>query len=1426
MAKDYYIGLDCGTDSVGWAATDPEYHLITATGKVKKDGKTKTIKCELQGVRLFNGADTAAERRVARSVRRRGERAKNRLKLLRMLFRDEISQVDPEFYQRLRESFYWQEDKKLQNNSKNTLFNDSNYTDKDYFKQYPTIWHLRKAIIEADDGQHFDIRLYFLAIQHILKRRGHFLIEGKFRAGSDFAKIFTQFKEAAEATGYHITNKPESIEALIKAKMTKNDKKRELTRLLFVDKKDLAAGEEVPEFAQKGAKNLVTLMVGGQAKVGEVFGLDIEDEKSVSFASAGFEDKVPELETELGAENMSLVLAAKQVYDYGVLINILRGNTYISEAMVANYEQHEKDLKEIKEVLRTNRQAYDEIFKTEVFDEKHPNYNSYIGKGYIEKSGRRQTKRIEQEDFNKYLEKALEEHDAPSELLRRAQNRELLPKQRGFAKGTIPQQVHHQELERILEKLQKDFPSFAEVVPGEPEKCNTKAKKIAIIHSFRIPYYCGPLVKRSIDEKGNPVPGGKSQFSWGDREIEEIICPWNFEQIVDLDARAKNFIRRMTNECTYLVGEEVLPKSSLLYQEYMVLNELNNLKLNGARIDQELKQKLYEQGFVSIQSGLSGNITLKALNRWAKSQAIIGANDELTGTSDTKYLPSLKTHQAFLRILGESYRKEFAVKDLGQAIETITVLGEERKMLRRQLAKLLSLDEQDERIRKMTKLGGTFKDWGRLSATFLNGIRAQVDGREMTIIEALRETTHNLMELRGSEYQFAQKVEEFNSNQTPKDQRVTYADVKALYCSPAVKRSVWQALQIVREIAKSQGQAPKKIFLEATRGDDKDQRSRRSPKNNQTLRRKEQLMEIYEKMRHDPETQKLLSQLDKQDDRSLQSKKLFLYFSQMGKCAYTGEPINLEEINNTQLYDIDHIYPRSKTKDDSITRNLVLVKAECNREKSDTYPLPQKFQTARTQHLWLDLRKDNLITQEKYERLTRKTPLTADELGGFIARQLVETSQSVKAIRDLLVREYPDTKVVLVKAGQVSDLRHQFASGMKNHDSGQYIVDPRPEFVKVRELNDLHHAKDAYLNIVVGNVMSMTFTDNPVRWVKEHKDSSYTINPIRLFRSTKVYRNRHGKDTDWPHTQGWNFQESIDVMSSVMQNNHVLITRKSYEESSELSDLQLVGKTDKADGIMPIKQERRLQQVAKYGGYNSVKGAYFALIEQMNKKGEAERFIVSVPQTAKANPGKYLREKYAGATVILPKIRYQATMQVNGMPLTLALRTGKSIGFYSAKQLFTSVDAASYLSKVVKVLDKIKKNKEYKIQKEWDNINPEGNIKLFDSLVNKIDIMAKAPGFRLIIPKIKESKDAFSALALEDQIRVLSEFMKIYKCNPEKADLSSIIKEKANFVGSILTSTNITGQDSVYLINQSITGLYREYINLKTVQPKTNKQQK
>jgi hypothetical protein len=102
---------------------------------------------------------------------------------------------------------------------------------------------------------------------------------------------------------------------------------------------------------------------------------------------------------------------------------------------------------------------------------------------------------------------------------------------------------------------------------------------------------------------------------------------------------------------------------------------------------------------------------------------------------------------------------------------------------------------------------------------------------------------------------------------------------------------------------------------------------------------------------------------------------------------------------------------------------------------------------------WKLLKDRGFISDKKFTRLVRSTPLTDKELSEFVARQVVETQQSTKAIANLMKEYYPNTRPVYSKAKNVSDFRDKF------------------EFVKFRELNNLHHAKDAYLNILADNLI-------------------------------------------------------------------------------------------------------------------------------------------------------------------------------------------------------------------------------------------------------------------------------------------------------------------------------------------------------------------
>lgn len=77
--QEWFLGLDIGTNSVGWAVTDPQYNILKFKGNA------------MWGIYLFDEAKTAAERRVNRSARRRLARRKQRINFLQEFFAKEIA---------------------------------------------------------------------------------------------------------------------------------------------------------------------------------------------------------------------------------------------------------------------------------------------------------------------------------------------------------------------------------------------------------------------------------------------------------------------------------------------------------------------------------------------------------------------------------------------------------------------------------------------------------------------------------------------------------------------------------------------------------------------------------------------------------------------------------------------------------------------------------------------------------------------------------------------------------------------------------------------------------------------------------------------------------------------------------------------------------------------------------------------------------------------------------------------------------------------------------------------------------------------------------------------------------------------------------------------------------------------------------------
>lgn len=109
-------------------------------------------------------------------------------------------------------------------------------------------------------------------------------------------------------------------------------------------------------------------------------------------------------------------------------------------------------------------------------------------------------------------------------------------------------------------------------------------------------------------------------------------------------------------------------------------------------------------------------------------------------------------------------------------------------------------------------------------------------------------------------------------------------------------------------------------------------------------------MELYKNCKKEAEKfcpyfDALSKKLSDEDESKLRRDKLYFYYIQLGKCMYTGEEISLGELmNGNGRFDIDHIYPRSKIKDDSLT-NKVLVNKTVNNNKTNVYPIDAAIQS-------------------------------------------------------------------------------------------------------------------------------------------------------------------------------------------------------------------------------------------------------------------------------------------------------------------------------------------------------------------------------------------------------------------------------------------------------------------------------------------------
>ncbi|RHW48766.1 hypothetical protein DS832_00520 [Bombilactobacillus bombi] len=334
-SDNYNIGLDIGTSSVGWAVTDDHYQLFSLKKK------------NALGVRLFDGGNTAEERRGYRSVRRRLNRRKQRLQWLKEIFAPEINPIDPEFFARLNYSWVTHGDQQHQLFN-HIVFNDQE-SEEEFYDKYPTISHLRSTMIHHPE-QKFDLRLIYLAFHNLIKYRGNFLYESQGEhlksSGAQLQALLGELSQDLEAYGLEV-----DLTGIEEVLLDKN-----LSNSIKIDKSlKLVKNNISYKYTQKDIskiKIILNLMLGlldDLAPIIKVIPIDKKEFK-IKFSDGNIDTKLEQVQDSLTDTQNALLEKIYQIYNEIILAKMINGKTYLSDSWVELYEQHHAQLQDLKQM--------------------------------------------------------------------------------------------------------------------------------------------------------------------------------------------------------------------------------------------------------------------------------------------------------------------------------------------------------------------------------------------------------------------------------------------------------------------------------------------------------------------------------------------------------------------------------------------------------------------------------------------------------------------------------------------------------------------------------------------------------------------------------------------------------------------------------------------------------------------------------------------------------------------------------------------------------------------------------------------------------------------------------------------------------------------------------------------------------------------
>lgn len=1363
---DYNIGLDLGTGSVGWAVTSIDGELLTQNDK------------PAWGSRVFPSGETAADTRLKRGQRRRYERRRWRLDLLQRFFEDDMAVVDPAFFIRLKQARLLREDRDESCRDYHSPLFISGDAERDYYKRFPTIYHLRAWLMTTEKKA--DLREVYLALHNIVKHRGNFLHQDNPNLSATAAnmeesveRLCLELEDRCAALDIPCACDAASIRQVFEDPSLARAGKSESVSKLFGFDKD----------SQKTmGKGISRAIVGYKVDFATVLGCEFED----SAFSLSDDEKVDGALAAIPDDVMGLFDAIRAAYSSYVLLGILSsgddspitsgalssasGRT-VSFCKVREYETYKADLALLKSLVRTYvPEQYEGFFRGELIAGTS-HYDPAKAKGYTRYD---LTHKVAYADFFKEVKSLLDKTDAVTDerykdMLGRFEEERFLRRLKTSDNGSIPYQLHLEEMDAILKNQGKHYPFLLE-----------NLDKIESLVSFRIPYYVGPLTQKNAALDHN----GQARFAWATRKPgkgDEPVYPWNWEEVIDKGHAAHAFIQRMTSDCSYLIGEGVLPRNSLMYEEFCVLNELNGARYSVDGDDWRRFDYADRMGIMDDLFRQRRSVTYKMVEDWMRANRGWARVHVRGGQGENKFESSLLAYRFFCKDVFKTDELSPSLIPMVEAIILWSTLFEDRSILKEQLIRNFSDRLSSEQIKIICKKRLT--GWGNLSERFLAEIKVETDCGPRSIMDILREgspvggeqgRTMVLMEvLHDERLGFEVKIEEINAERIADAGRLEVGDLPG---SPALRRAVNQAVRVVEEIVRIAGKPPVNIFIENTRDEDLSRKGKR------TKRRYDAIKEAVNAFKK--ENADLAQELKDFKPADFDDERLTLYFMQGGKSLYSKAPLDVTRLSE---YEIDHIIPQSYIKDDSFENKALVLKSE-NQTKTNQLLLPQGVRVKMASY-WQELHRCGLMGDKKLRNLMC-SDISERRIKDFMARQLVETSQIVKLTKMVLENRLPESRLVPIKASLSHELREA------------------KHYYKCREINDFHHAHDALLAAEIGRFLLLRHAgmyDNPIGYAHVVKDfvrvqADEAKRTGRLpgsagFIVSSFLHSGFDKDTG---EISWDAEFECERIRKYLNYRQVYLSRMPEETSGAFWDATIYSPRGKMKLSLPLKEGL---DPSKYGGYSSEKYAYFFCYYAKDKKGKRIIDFAPVPVSRAAGGqvdieafGREVAEErgYAFESIARAKIAVKQLIEVDGCRLFI---TG-------ADQVRSAVPLA-FSQEETRLVGGLLSGSSFEAY-EYDL--------LFERLLSGI---RSFDGRLYDNLRLNDRAAAFASLGNDEKELVIKGLIALSSASSNMADMRPIGGAKT--AGQLkIVFRNVLSNQGITFIDQSVTGMFerKTYIGL------------